>query len=78
MRYLVRMVTPPGGIVLDPFCGSGSTGCAAVQEGFGFIGVEQSEEYCQIAQSRIRHYSHATIASTPETGTALDLFDSIS
>lgn len=56
MRYLVRMITPPGGIVLDPFCGSGSTGCAAVQEGFGFIGIEQDEDYCQIAQARIQHY----------------------
>lgn len=56
MRYLCKLVTPPGGIVLDPFCGSGSTGCAAVQEGFGFIGVEQDEQYCRIAHLRIQHY----------------------
>ncbi len=54
MRYLVRLVTPPGGIVLDPFCGSGSTGVAAVMEGFRFIGIDIVEEYCEIARKRIR------------------------
>ena len=53
MRYLVRLVTPPNGVVLDPFTGSGSTGKAAVLEGFNFIGVEQSAEYFEIAQARI-------------------------
>lgn len=53
MRWLVRLVTPPGGIVLDPFTGSGSTGKAARQEGFGFVGVEQSPEYHAIALARI-------------------------
>ena len=53
MRYLCRLVTPPNGVVLDPFTGSGSTGKAAVLEGFNFIGVEQSEEYIKIAQARI-------------------------
>ena len=53
MRYLVRLVTPPGGTVLDPFMGSGSTGKAAVLEGFGFIGMEREAEYCQIADKRI-------------------------
>jgi len=53
MRYLVRLVTPPNGIVLDPFCGSGSTGVAAVLEGFRFIGIDISEEYCEIAKHRI-------------------------
>lgn len=53
MRYLCRLVTPPNGVVLDPFIGSGSTGKAAVLEGFSFIGVEQSEEYIKIAQARI-------------------------
>ena len=53
MRYLCRLVTPPGGIVLDPFAGSGSTGKAAVLEGFGFIGMEREAEYCQIAEKRI-------------------------
>ena len=53
MRYLCRLITPPNGVVLDPFTGSGSTGKAAVLEGFSFIGVEQSEEYIKIAQARI-------------------------
>ena len=54
MRYLCRLVTPPNGTVLDPFTGSGSTGKAAVIEGFSFIGVEQSEEYIAIAEARIQ------------------------
>jgi len=53
MRYLCRLVTPPGGLVLDPFTGSGSTGKAAVLEGFQFIGFELSAEYAAIAQARI-------------------------
>lgn len=55
MRYLCRLVTPPDGIVLDPFMGSGSTGKAAVLEGFRFIGIEREEEYCEIAKARIKH-----------------------
>jgi DNA modification methylase len=57
MRWLVRLVTPPGGVVLDPFCGSGTTGCAAVQEGVLFLGVEREEEYAIIAKDRIEHWS---------------------
>lgn len=53
MRWLVRLVTPPGGLVLDPFTGSGSTGVAAVAEGFRFAGVELSPEYAEIARARI-------------------------
>ena len=53
MQYLVRLVTPPSGIVLDPFMGSGSTGKACAYEGFDFIGIEQSGEYVAIAQARI-------------------------
>ncbi len=53
MRYLCRLVTPPGGIVLDPFMGSGSTGKAAVAEGFNFIGVEQDPKYVAIAKARL-------------------------
>ncbi len=53
MKYLCRMVTPKGGIVLDPFMGSGSTGIAAKDEGFDFIGIEMEEEYFNIASSRI-------------------------
>jgi len=55
MAYLCRLVTPPSGLILDPFMGSGSTGKAAVREGFRFIGIEQSEEYCEIALARIKH-----------------------
>jgi site-specific DNA-methyltransferase (adenine-specific) len=53
MRYLCRLVTPPGGTVLDPFAGSGSTGKAAVLEGFNVLGIEQDAEYCRIAEARI-------------------------
>lgn len=57
MRYLVRLVTPPGGVVLDPFTGSGTTGCAAVLEGIRFIGIEQDAEYMEIARRRIEHHT---------------------
>lgn len=53
MRYLCRMVTPPGGTVLDPFMGSGSTGKAAALEGFSFIGIEREPEYLEISKARI-------------------------
>jgi len=53
MRYLCRLVTPPGGVVLDPFTGSGSTGKAATLEGFRFIGIEREAEYVEIAKARI-------------------------
>lgn len=53
MQYLCRLVTPPGGIVLDPFMGSGSTGKAAMAEGFRFIGIELSKDYLDIARCRI-------------------------
>lgn len=55
MRYLVRLVTPPDGTVLDPFMGSGSTGKAAMLESFNFIGIEQSAEYITICEKRIEH-----------------------
>lgn len=55
MAYLCRLVTPPGGVVLDPFMGSGSTGKAAVREGFRFIGIEMDAEYLAIAEARIAH-----------------------
>jgi DNA modification methylase len=55
MRYLCRLVTPPEGLVLDPFTGSGSTGKAAILEGFRFVGCELSSEYIEIARARIGH-----------------------
>ena len=54
MKYLCRMVTPKGGTVLDIFMGSGSTGMAAKDEGFDFIGIEKDKEYFQIAEQRIK------------------------
>jgi DNA modification methylase len=53
MAYLVRLVTPPGGVVLDPFCGSGSTGVACVREGVGFAGVELDPGHAEVARQRI-------------------------
>jgi DNA modification methylase len=55
MRYLCRLITPPNGIVLDPFMGSGSTGKGAILEGFDFIGMELDPEYVAIAKVRIEH-----------------------
>lgn len=53
MAYLCRLITPPGGTVLDPFAGSGSTGVAAIREGFAFVGIEREAEYAEIAKVRI-------------------------
>ena len=58
MSYLCRLITPPGGIVLDPFNGSGSTGCSAVLEGFKYIGIELDEQYCEISRKRIQYYNN--------------------
>ena len=66
MRYLCRLVTPPGGVVLDPFTGSGSTGKAAMLEGFRFIGCELSEEYLEIARARIEHSAKVYEATRPK------------
>lgn len=55
MRYLCRMVTPPGGTILDPFAGSGSTLVAAVEEGFKFLGIEREDEYIAIAKVRVQN-----------------------
>lgn len=54
MRYLVRLITPKDGIVLDPFAGSGSTLIAAKLEGFKFIGIEKELDYVKIAQARLK------------------------
>jgi site-specific DNA-methyltransferase (adenine-specific) len=54
MRYLIKLVTPPGCTVLDPFTGSGSTGKAALLDGFQFVGVELTEEYLPIIEGRLR------------------------
>jgi site-specific DNA-methyltransferase (adenine-specific) len=60
MRWLVRLITPPGGLVLDPFAGSGTTGIAAVQEDRLFLGVEREPEYVDIACARIAHWARET------------------
>ncbi|MDT4817536.1 DNA methylase [compost metagenome] len=78
MAYLCRLATPPGGLVLDPFMGSGSTGKAAMREGFRFVGCELSPEYLAIAQARITHeVERVAIAATEAAATAaqLDIFN---
>ena len=76
MRYLVRMVTPPNGTVLDPFTGSGSTGKACMIEGFDFVGCELSDEYAEIAKARIEYAKNDVIEDEQETEstTSLDNF----
>jgi DNA modification methylase len=69
MRWLVRLVTPPGGTVLDPFAGSGTTGIAATLEGFAFIGIEREAEYAEIAKARIEHWQKHPVGT--ETKAAL-------
>ncbi|HSZ13113.1 MAG TPA: site-specific DNA-methyltransferase [Solirubrobacteraceae bacterium] len=61
MRWLVRLITPPDGIVLDPFCGSGSTGAAAVLERRQFLGIERESKYIDIACARITHWAHESV-----------------
>lgn len=56
MQYLCKLITPPGGTILDPFMGSGSTGVAAKSLGFEFIGIEMNPEYVEIAEKRIAHH----------------------
>jgi DNA modification methylase len=63
MRYLIRLVARPGGTVLDPFAGSGTTGCAAALEGMSFIGVELSPHNAEIANQRIRHWERVGTAT---------------
>jgi DNA modification methylase len=54
MKYLIKMITPPGGIVLDMFAGSGSTCVAADDMGFGYIGIDQELDNCKIAEQRLK------------------------
>lgn len=58
MRYLCRLITPPDGTVLDPFMGSGTTGCACALEGFRFIGIERESEYAEISKARITYWQN--------------------
>ena len=73
MRYLCRLVTPPGGLVLDPFMGSGSTGKAAALEEFRFIGIEREAEYVKTAQARIERAHNQHIAKRPSLSGISDL-----
>jgi DNA modification methylase len=66
MRYLCRLITPPNGIVLDPFMGSGSTGKGAILEGFDFIGMELDPEYVEIAKARITHSQKMVVESNAQ------------
>jgi site-specific DNA-methyltransferase (adenine-specific) len=68
MRYLVRLITPPGATCIDPFMGSGSTGCAVMQEGEGrrFVGIEREPEYLDIARARLAHYTPADTSPDEE------------
>ena len=68
MRYLVKLITPPGGTVLDPFMGSGSTGKGAVIEGFNFVGIEQDADYLDIARARIQWACDQEVQLTIEEG----------
>jgi site-specific DNA-methyltransferase (adenine-specific) len=87
MRYLCRLVTPPGGVVLDPFMGSGSTGKACALEGFAFIGIEREAEYVEIARARIAAVSPEPVTSVaparhapapkPAPAGQLSLFDEV-
>ncbi|MGH8464712.1 MAG: DNA methyltransferase, partial [Pseudomonas sp.] len=66
MQWLCRLITPPGGVILDPFLGSGSTGKAAVLEGFQFIGCEREDEYMPISTARIAWAIGATDKEEPQ------------
>lgn len=76
MRWLCRLVTPPGGIVADFFCGSGTTGCGALAEGFRFLGVERDAGYVEIARARLRSTAARPLGwrYRAETATQADLF----
>ena len=64
MRWLVRLVTPPGGRILDPFAGSGTTCIAAALEGFSYLACEKEEEYAAIAEARLRHWTQQSALVT--------------
>jgi DNA modification methylase len=65
MRWLVALITPPGGVVLDPFAGSASTGVAAVMEERLFLGIEREPKYIDIACARLAHWAHEVTKETP-------------
>ena len=75
MRYLVKMITPPNGLILDPFAGSGSTICAAALEGFEGIGIEREAEFVSVARQRVEYWRSEATSQEPDQ---LSLFASIS
>lgn len=84
MAYLVRLVTPPGGLVLDPFMGSGSTGKACMREGFRFVGIDLDDDgngnplgYVEIARARIEHERQRVQQGPPPAPLQLDLLQAI-
>ncbi len=77
MRYLCRLVTPSGGLVLDPFAGSGSTGKAAVLEGLRFIGIEKDSTYAAIAEARIAAAIASAAKEANKPDAIGDLFDGL-
>jgi len=77
MRYLSRLITPPNGVILEPFLGSGTTAIAAEKEGFKIIGIEREKEYYDIALKRIEYWkthNHAMTEQNPVNNDQLDLF----
>jgi len=82
MAYLTRLVTPPGGLILDPFGGTGTTAVAALQEHFRVIVCEQDPEYLEIIKARIADQQHEPVsprprqAKRPTAELSLPLFDS--
>lgn len=66
MEYLCKLICPPGGVILDPFLGSGSTGCAAVKLGYQFIGIEREAEYVEIARKRIEYWQKQSDSAQAE------------
>lgn len=75
MKYLCRLVTPPGGVVLDPFMGSGTTGIAACVEGFDFIGIEMDADYIEIARHRIETWVEEKEEQVREERAQKSIFD---
>lgn len=75
MRWLARLVTPPGGVVLDPFMGSGTTGVACALEGFDFIGIEREAPYHAIAQARVAYASGGRWEGDAPTAVTVEQMD---
>jgi len=67
MTYLIQLITPPGGLVLDPFVGAGTTLLAARQLGFRAIGIEIEEKYCRMTVARLKELEGLTMAPAMET-----------